>query len=327
MAKTDIGVQYADKEYVRLLAELNKIYNEASVDIQEKMDAFYTRFKKKDELWKKRLKNGEVTQEDYKKWLKGQVFQGKQWEYRKQSIANTLVNANEVAINMVNQRVPNVFQFNGNYAAYQMENSVGVELGFNLYNPATVRELILDDKNILPPKKLNKAKDTVWNYQLIKHEVAKGIIEGEGIPQITKRLSKVIPDRNKSMLTTHARTMVTEAQNKGRLTRFEEARDKGIDMEKEWFSTLDGRTRYTHRLLDRQRKPLDEPFEVEDYKIMYPADPQAHPSLVYNCRCTMNSYIKKYPPQYTTRRDNESKKLIKDMSYQEWEKWKEQNEN
>lgn len=326
MAKTDLGVQYADREFVRLQAELNKIYYEASVDIQAKMDAFYERYRKKDAIWQKRLKNGEVTQAEYTKWLKGQVFQGKQWRYRQQSIANTLLHANEVAINMVNDRIPDVFQFNGNYAAYQMENSVGVEFGFNLYNSATVRKLVAEDADILPYKKLNKGKDLAWNFQLIKHEVAKGIIEGEGIPKIAKRLSNVIPNRNKAMLTTHARTMVTSAQNQGRLARFDEAITKGIDMEKEWFATLDGRTRDTHRMLDRQRRPIDEPFEVEGMEIMFPADPHAHPSLTYNCRCTMNSYIKKYPPQYKTRsaRDENGKSvLIDDMSYYDWVKWKE----
>lgn len=330
MAKTDVGVQAADKEFIRLRNDFYKLYNEASVDIQEKMNDFYAKFKKKDAVWQKRLKNGEVTKAEYQKWLKGQVFQGKQWRYRQQSIVNTLTNINEVAINMVNERVPNVFQVNGNYAAYQMEHTQGVEFGFNLYNSATIKALVAEDADVLPYKKLNKAKDATWNFQNIKREVAKGIIEGEGIPQIAQRLSKEMPNRNMKMVTTHARTMCTSAQNQGRLARFEEAQSKGIEMEKEWFATLDGRTRYEHRELDRQRKPIDEPFEVEGLEIMYPADPHAHPRLTYNCRCTMNSYIKKYPPQYKTRSakmigadGKEHSTLIEDMSYNEWLEWKE----
>ena len=132
MAKTDLGVQYADREFVRLQAELNKIYYEASVDIQAKMDAFYERYRKKDAIWQKRLKNGEVTQAEYTKWLKGQVFQGKQWEYKKESIASALTNINQVAVNMINVTIPDVFQFNGNYAAYQLEQGAGVDFGFNM---------------------------------------------------------------------------------------------------------------------------------------------------------------------------------------------------
>ena len=269
------------------------------------------------------LKRGDITQAEYQKWLKGQVFQGKQWQAKKASIANTLLHANEAAINIVNKALPDVFQVNGNYAAYQIEKGAGVEFGFNLYDSTAIKELITNDANLLPLKKVNEAQDLIWNYQNIRNEVAKGIIEGESIEKISKRLATVIPNRNKAMLRTHARTMVTSAQNKGRLTRFEEAENKGIEIEKEWFATLDGRTRETHRLLDRQRKPLNEPFEVEGMEIMYPCDPTAHPSLVYNCRCTMNSYIKNYPPKYTTRRDNVSGDLISDMSYKEWLKYKE----
>lgn len=325
MAKTDYGVRQADKEFLLLEKRLNKLYREAGEDVQAKLDAFFARYRKKNDIKLKQLKNGDITQEEYQKWLKGQVFQGKQWQYKRDNIANTLTHINEVAINMVNEAIPNVFQINGNYAAYQMEHSAGVEFGFNLYDSATIKTLIAEDKDILPFKKLNKGKDIAWNFQNIKNEVAKGIIEGESIDKISKRLSKVIPERNKAMLRTHARTMVTSAQNQGRLTRFKEAESKGLEMEKEWFCTLDGRTRDTHRLLDRQRRPIDVPFEVEGFEIMFPADPHAHPSQTYNCRCTMNSYIKKYPPQYKIRsaRDSEGNSvLIKDMSYKEWEEWK-----
>ena len=331
MAKKDLGVIQSDKDFLALEKRLNKIYKEASIDVQHKMDVYFARYQKKNDTWLAKLKAAENTdeypqlQKEYKAWLKGQVFQGKQWKARQQSIANTLLHSNEVAINMINDAIPDVFQFNGNYTAYQLEHSEGVDFGFNLYDSATVKKIVADDVDILPFKKLNKAKDLKWNFQSIKNEVAKGIIEGESIDKISKRLATVIPDRNKSMLRTHARTMVTSAQNAGRLERFKDAESKGLEMEKEWFCTLDGRTRDTHRLLDRQRKPIDEPFEVDGFKIMYPADPHAHPSMVYNCRCTMNSYMKKYPPQYTTRsaRDEDGKSvLIKDMSYKDWLEWK-----
>lgn len=331
MAKKDLGVIQADKEFLKLEKRLNKIYKEAEIDVQHKMNVYFAKYQKKNDTWLAKLKAAENTddypqlQKDYQKWLKGQVFQGKQWEYKKESIASALTNINQVAVNMINDAIPDVFQFNGNYAAYQLEQGAGVDFGFNMYDSSAVKQIIAENKDILPFKKLDKAKDVKWNFRSIKNEVAKGIIEGESINKIANRLSTVIPDRNKSMLRTHARTMVTSAQNAGRLERFKDAQSKGLEMEKEWFCTLDGRTRDTHRLLDRQRKPLDEPFEVDNFKIMYPADPHAHPSMVYNCRCTMNSYLKKYPPQYTTRSardDNGDSVLIKDMSYQEWEEWK-----
>lgn len=322
MAYHDYGVIYADKEYLQFEKRVKKVYEEAEKDILHTMDVFLSKYQKKNAKWLKDIEDGKASEDDYKRWMKGQVFQGQQWANKKASIAKTMLNANIAALNMANSRTPYIFQVNGNYAAYQMENSKGVNFGFNLYNQSAVNEL-LRGANVLPFKKLDKGKDLKWNFQNIKNIMAKSIIKGDGINKIANNLAKEMPNRNKNMIKTHARTMYTSAQNKGRMARFKEAEEKGIDMEKEWFATLDARTRDYHRDLDRQRKPLDEPFEIAGIQIMEPADPYAPPFMVYNCRCTMNSYIKKYPPQYTTRRDNESKKLISDMSYREWEKWKE----
>ena len=331
MAKTDLGGKYADKELLLLEKRLNKVYTEAQRDIQAKLDVFFVKYSKQNDIWQKKIKNAKSKEEsiqlqkEYKEWMKRKVFRGKQWQAKRDSIANTLTHTNEVAFSMINEAIPKVFIINGNYAAYAMEQGKGVDFGFELYDSASVNALLKDDANILPFKKLNKSIDKRWNFQNIRNEVAKGIIKGESVNKIAKSLSKEMADRNMSMVRTHARTMVNSAQNKGRMIRFKDAESKGIEIEKEWFCTLDGRTRDTHRLLDRQRRPLDKPFEVEGFEIMYPCDPHAHPSMVYNCRCTMNSYIKKYPPQYKTRstRDEDGNSvLIKDMSYKEWEEWK-----
>lgn len=325
MAYKDYGLVYTDKEYLNLEKRLKRIYSEAEKDIQKQMDVFLDKYEKKNAKYLQAIKDGKATEKEYKQWLRGQVFAGRQWAAKRQSIASTLANVNEVAINMANGRMPNIFQVNGNYAAYQMEEFTGVDLGFSLYNATAVSEIVAHNADILPYKKLDRAKDITWNFQNIKNIVAKGIIKGEGINKIASNLAVEMPNRNMNMVKTHARTMYTSAQNRGRLTRYEEGQAKGIEMEKEWFATLDGRTREAHAEADRQKRPLDEPFNVGGYEMEYPADPHAHPSMVYNCRCTMNSYIKKYPPQYKTRnaRDDEGNSvLIKDMSYKEWVKWK-----
>ena len=327
----DLGVKYTDKEFIQLERRLKKLYSECEKDIQKQMDVFFAKFKKKnaamlDEM--KGLKGDELraAQDAYQKWLKGQVFIGKQWQDRKDSISNTLLHTNEAAINMVNQTVPNVFQMNANYAAYEMEMGKGVNFGFNLYDSTVVKEIIAKDKAILPYKHLNKKEDIRWNFQNIKNIVTKGIVKGESVDKIAKNLATEMPNRNMKMVRTHARTMLTSAQNQGRLVRFEDAQDMGIDVKKQWVATLDQRTRETHQELDGQIRDLDEPFEVEGMEIMVPADPHADPSLVYNCRCTMNSVIAKYPNKYTERiaRDDEGHNYkISNMTYKEWVNWKE----
>lgn len=327
----DLGVKYTDKMYVQLERRLNKLYAECEKDIQGQMDVFFAKFKKTNALKLAELETlkGEelkVAKEVYKNWLKGQVFIGKQWRARKESISNTLLHTNEAAINLVNQTVPNVFQFNSNFAAYEMEKAKGVDFGFNLYDSSTVREILAKDKAILPYKHLNKKEDIRWNFQNIKNIVTKGIVKGESIDKIARSLAAEMPNRNMNMVRTHARTMLTSAQNQGRMSRFEEAQEMGIEIKKQWMATLDQRTRETHQELDGQIRELDEPFEVDGMKIMTPGDPHADPSLVYNCRCTMNSVIGKYPNKYTERlaRGEDGKNVkISNMTYTEWAESKE----
>ena len=52
------------------------------------------------------------------------------------------------------------------------------------------------------------------------------------------------------------------------------------------FTTLDKKTRKAHRLLDGQIRELDEPFEINGHKAMYPSN-FGIPSLDINCRCAV----------------------------------------
>ena len=52
------------------------------------------------------------------------------------------------------------------------------------------------------------------------------------------------------------------------------------------FTTLDKKTRKAHRLLDVQIRELDEQFEIDCHKAMYPSN-FGIPSLNINCRCAV----------------------------------------
>ena len=195
MAYKDYGLVYTDKEYLNLEKRLKRIYSEAEKDIQKQMDVFLDKYEKKNAKYLQAIKDGKATEKEYKQWLRGQVFAGRQWAAKRQSIASTLANVNEVAINMANGRMPNIFQVNGNYAAYQMEEFTGVDLGFSLYNATAVSDIIAHNADILPYKKLDRAKDITWNFQNIKNIVAKGIIKGEGIDKIASNLAVEMPNR------------------------------------------------------------------------------------------------------------------------------------
>lgn len=62
------------------------------------------------------------------------------------------------------------------------------------------------------------------------------------------------------------------------------AKAKGANVVKQWDSTMDGNTRSTHRHLDGQIREIDEPFEMDGKKAMFPGD-FGDPAEDCNCRC------------------------------------------
>lgn len=58
---------------------------------------------------------------------------------------------------------------------------------------------------------------------------------------------------------------------------------------KQWLATPGPRTRPAHAQANRQVKPLDLPFVVGGYNLMYPGDRSlgAPAGMIVNCRCTL----------------------------------------
>ena len=317
----DPGTVATDIQVAEIEKELKAVYNKAYKDILQKQKEFQAKYQTKDAIYQKKLANGEITNEQYQAWLKGQVFQGEQWQAKKKQMLDTIYNTNTIATEIINGKMSGVFAGNANYMAYSLEKSVGVSFGFGLYDSATVVNLIKNNPTLLPPKKLDPVKDKAWNNKKINRAIALGIVEGESLDKIATRLADVTSSTNFNSMRTIARTAMTGAQNAGREFRLQEAADLGIGVKKEWMATLDEVTRLMHRELDGQKQDLDKPFEVGGLKIRYPGDPTAKGMLVYNCRCTMVGDIDEYPATYN-RYDNIDGKPIQGMTYKEWEEAK-----
>lgn len=82
------------------------------------------------------------------------------------------------------------------------------------------------------------------------------------------------------------RTEGHRIQNQAQMDTIKTAKSKGADVVKQWDSTLDGRTRDTHKRLDGQIREIDEPFEIGGLSAMCPGD-FGDPAEDCNCRCCM----------------------------------------
>lgn len=314
----DLGHIQTDKQIKELDQQIQTVYAEASRDIQAKLDEFNRKFDAKNDIKFKEWKDGKITKEEYDRWIRGQVFQGQQWEAKRDQVLQTITNSNKIAADIINGRVQNVFAFNATYMNYTIEKGAGINFGFGIYDNATVAKLLKDDPQMLPEWKIDEPKDYIWNQKQVNNAVTQGIIQGENIHEISKRIYKGLVMRNENLSKTFARTSMTGAQNAGRQASLKNAENMGIQVYKQWMATLDGHTRDSHAELDGESVPVDQPFSNG---LMYPADPSGEPSEVYNCRCTMVGDLKKYPAEYE-RYDNIDGKPIKNMTYLEWVKAK-----
>jgi uncharacterized protein with gpF-like domain len=84
----------------------------------------------------------------------------------------------------------------------------------------------------------------------------------------------------------------TETHSAGNFGAMETAKATGLQMQKEWISAEDERTREAHIIADGQTVGLDEPFIVGDESLMHPGD-MAHGSAgnVINCRCAQGFIV------------------------------------
>lgn len=316
----DTGTRYTDKKINDLTKRIEEVYAEAEKDIYDKIQSFNERHAALEAKYLEQLADGKITQDQFDNWMRGQVFQGEQWEAKRRDIEHVLYNANTVAAQMVNGDALDVFAMNANYMSYSLEHGAGINFGFGVYDEETVKRLLKDNPQLLPQWKVNEEKDYIWNEKKLNNCVIQGIIQGESLDQIADRISESLAMQNKNSSLTFARTAMTGAQNAGRNQSLMNARDLGINVVKQWMATLDGRTRDSHRDMD------GETIKVSDYRhpmkfsngCRYPGDPQAPAREVYNCRCTLVGDIEDYPDEYE-RYDNIEGKPIRNMTYREWE--------
>lgn len=284
----DKAHRLTDEKLEEMERRLSAIYSRAEKEIQKTADEYFSKFAKQDEAKRKLLEQGKITEEEYTKWRKGKVMYGKRFTEMKEQCAKQLLNVNQTAIAYVNGELPEVYALNYNALESAVDGVGGYS--FTLVDTDTVRNLAVTDTSLLPYKEIDPAKDIPWNMKKINAETLQGILQGESMDKIAKRMMNV-QEMNKTQAIRSARTIVTGAENKGRQDSYKRAEEDGIVVKREWISTNDSRTRHWHAELDGVEVDIDEPWVNEFGEIMFPGDPSADPANTYNCRCSMAAKV------------------------------------
>ena len=241
-----------------ILAELEKQYKRALNDINEKI-----KFLQTDELTQSR-----IYQIQYQQALKGQV----------EGIIEKLHSDGYTSIQrFLNDAYTDAFVA----TAYDLAGQ-GIPLIMPIDQNAAVKAIINDSK-IKEDLYTSLGVDAKALKKSIRQEITRGIASGMNYQDIARNIS----DAAKAPLSrakTIAKTESHRIQQASTYDAQKAAKARGADVVKQWDSTLDGKTRSTHRKLDGQIREVEEPFEMDGKKAMFPGE-FGDPAEDVNCRC------------------------------------------
>lgn len=282
---------WTDKELKEMERRISGIYDQAQKEITEKWDAYMERTEKRlGNLYAAYVSAPDNKKADalerYQKALENATYKNKWYREMVTETATRLTRVNEIATAYINGQMPEIYKVN--YDQIDPDALIpGIK--YTMVDEHTIRNLIKN--GTIPQKKVDEDNDASWNTKQIGSSVLQGILQGESIPNIAKRIMPIV-DRNEASAVRNARTMTTAAENRGRLDRYSDYESKGLIMQKVWIATGDDRTRDWHLSLDGEEVDKDEPFiDGHGNELMYPGDPDARAETVWNCRCSMRSHI------------------------------------
>lgn len=306
----DQAHDFADRKIAEFQAEVRETYRQAQADAQEALSRFLERFEKEDERQREKVKAGEMSEADYKAWRKGKILRSRQLSSTLDQVSRAMTEANQVAVAALAGKLPEVYAENANYAAFKVCEASGLDLAFSLVDAPTVQHMLTAGEALFSVPALDVAKDVAWNRRLMASQLTQGVLLGESIPKMARRVQSVTGS-NIATATRTARTAVTGAECAGRVSSYERARDMGIKLKQEWVATLDGRTRHSHRKLDGEKAEVGGTFPNG---CRFPGDPTARYAEICNCRCTLVAAVE----GFETDDAKKASKLPKGMTYEEW---------
>lgn len=306
----DYGHKQTTARLIGLERRIKREYSKAYSELKKQADEYFSRFEEKEREQIQKWHNGEITYSDYIKWRDEQMRHGERYNQMIDDMARSMTTANQSAMRMIDMSLNSTYGLNFNYAGYEVSDKMDMIFPFTLVDQKTIEKLLREGTIHLPKPKVNVAKDLRWNRKKITSALTQGILQGDSISKISKRLQKV-SDMNRSAAIRNARTLTTGAENGGRLDRYKEAKAMGIPIKKKWEATLDNVTRDSHVDVDGEVQDIDKPFSNG---LDYPGG-MGPPEEVYNCRCTMVSEIEKHKYSDETRF-----KALGNMSYEEWKR-------
>lgn len=275
-----------DKLLKDLEQKLTSEYKDTQSVIRQKIADFTKDFDKNNKLMQNKVKSGEISEKQYRKWYKNEINTAKWCKRMTGELTDDMANATSKASEIINGYTDDAFSL----GCLEGNKEIADYTNFDLIDKRQVNTILDDNRRALPKVDPSIPKEKRWSEKRIKSALLQSAVKGESVTKLAKRL-EVVVNMGKTSAIRNARTMMTASHNMGRLEVGYEAKERGIDIQKKWLATYDNRTRHSHALLNGEVVEVEEEFSNG---LMYPADPDGDPSEVYNCRCTFR-YVHEEP--------------------------------
>lgn len=245
----------------KIRAQLEESYREALVDVRKRLK----------ELLKDPDNKQRIMRADYQKQLEA-------------DLKRILKSLGDTSVENTDEYLQNVYEdaFLGTVYGYHQEKvPIVLQVPENQMRKVVEKETA----DFKFSQRLYRNRDKLVSD--VKKQLSRGIASGAAYRDIARELASV-SEANLKQSWRIVRTEGHRVQNEAKMDCMRDAKEAGADVVKQWDSTVDARTRPTHRELDGQTRELDEPFEVPSTgaKAMYPGGFGIAKEDIW-CRCVM----------------------------------------
>ena len=288
-------MKYSLEREKEVISELKEIYRRALDEIGDKIRAMMS-----DELTQSKIYRIE-----YQRALKGQI-----------SAILDVLNSNQY--DSIQEYLKSCYE-DGFIGTLYSLNGYGLPLIFPIEQEQVVNALMTDSK--ISEGMYKKLGHNVSELKKsISQEISRGLSTSMSYFDIARNLqsrSNVTINQSMNIVQTEGHRI----QSVAALASGKKAAAKGASLIKTWDSTLEKKTRPSHRKLDGQVRELDEDFEVDGMK----ADSPGHfgkPSEDCRCRCAVLIKPRWVVDGGFTKRDNETKELLEFKNVKNYDEFK-----
>lgn len=298
MKELDPAHQLTDQELADLEKRIVAEYKKAAEELQERVDAYFESFKKRDAETKAligTLVNGkEYTEKDYQQWRLTQIARGRRFEALRDRLAERMTHANEVVAAYINGGLAKVYAMNRAYGiSSAVKDSGGLlnDADFIMWDESTVKRLLVERPDLMPyyppERAVKRGIDLAYGKQKITEYTTQGILQGYSTNKIARHLMDSLEKIERVSAVRAARTAITAAYNGGRYDADAELVEKGAIIENEWICRFGPNSREEHKKANGQRVPFGTPFTVGGEELRFPGDGSLGASgwNLYNCQC------------------------------------------